>query len=177
MIRTQTVSRDWDEKALIAELRQDQRNREMWLRWSLNHPEQADIYTFYQQVQDRAKDRIEMLLGVEAIPQTYHSQYDLTVGNLTVEVKGSRWQDKAQRYQADIRQHTADLVMFDAVNGTDHWFIIPMADLAPRRTIEVYSYHVERYQGQWAGYLEAWFLLVEMVIRAPKRAKQMTLEV
>lgn len=177
MTKATQTQRDWDEKALIQELRQEQRNREMWLRWCAKHPEQADIYTFYRQVQDKAKTKIETMLGVKAIPQTYKSPYDFLVGNVTVEIKGTRWQKKAQRYQADVRHHIADIVLLDAVNGSDHWFIIPMADIAPRRKIEVYSYNVERYRGQWCGYLEAWFLLVEMVIKTPPRAAQLPLGV
>jgi len=115
------------------------------------------------------------LLGVEVHGTTHKCPFDLFIGGVRAEVKGSHWQNRARRYQADVRHYEADVLLFDAINGTDHWFIIPMAAIAPRRKIEVYSYHVESYKGQWADFLEAWDVLDEIVKKCPSRAIQLPL--
>jgi hypothetical protein len=70
-----------------------------------------------------------------------------------LEIKGATWGD---RYQAAIRNYSADLLIFDCINSADHLFIIPMAAIKPRRNIAVWSRDPAAYRGQWAPYLNGW---------------------
>jgi hypothetical protein len=79
------------------------------------------------------------------------------------------------RYQATIRNREADVLLFVAVNGSDHHFIIPMDAIGQRTQIAITSYDVTAYGGQWASYLEAWDVLQEAVKAAPPRPIQLSL--
>jgi hypothetical protein len=127
-----------------------------------------------QQVEDKAIEQITPF-GWPVSRTTHKCKFDLWVGDARVEIKGSNWRENKGCYQANIRNHAADVLIFDAVNGTDHFFIIPMAEVAPRRTVEITSYDVNAYTGQWAVYLDRWDLLAQAVAQAPPRPKQLEL--
>lgn len=103
-------------------------------------------------------------LGYYAYPTTHKCPFDLWVEDnagrmIKVEVKISLYyvSNKGGRYQADVRHHDqADLLVFIARNGQDWPFVIPMADIAPRRNIAIWSYYPRNYSGQWAPYLKKW---------------------
>lgn len=162
--------KDWEELYILQELRQEQRQREMIARF---------VPTQRQEQQRRARLAENRIirhlehLGYEVHPTTYHAPFDAWVGGCRVEIKVSNWQDKACRYQGNIRHHEADILLFVAVNGTDHFFVIPMAQVQPRKSVEVYSYHVKRYQGQWAAYLEDWSILDQAIATAPPATIQL----
>lgn len=116
--------------------------------------------------------------GYDIYTTPHKAPFDLWIGDVRIEVKVSRWINPRQhpgRYQAAIRNHKADLILFDALNGSDHWFVIPMNQVAPRKTIEITSYDVCVYSGRWAEYLEAWHLLAQAVEAAKPRVKQLSL--
>lgn len=117
--------------------------------------------------------RIAAGLGYRVWTTTPNSPFDLWVEGCRVEIKASRWQ-ACGRYQAAVRNHAADLVVFDAIYGIDHFFIIPMDQVVPRQTIEVTSYEVAKYSGRWAAYLEAWIWLQQAIERCPRRPIQLT---
>ena len=167
--------KDWDEKALLQELRREQRDREMWQRFAGRLARKAN----YRKA--RAKERKILAKikqrGFSVMATGHNDRFDAWIGGARVEVKYSHWKQKAQGgcYQAQIRNQVADVVIFDAINGTDHFFIIPMPAVANRRTVEVCSYDVTAYKGQWADYLEAWELLAGAVEAAPSLPVQLEL--
>ena len=161
---------DWEEKAILQELRIEQRRREMILRFGTPPDQRQRLARI---VEARVALCIEALFGYSINQTSHKASFDLWVDNVKVEVKGSHWQGR--RYQANIRNHSADILIFDAINGLDHYFIIPMAQVNPRRTVEITSYDVLAYTGQWAAYLEAWDVLALAVRAAPARHRQLDL--
>lgn len=104
-------------------------------------------------------------MGFIVSPTRRNERYDLCVEGARVEVKASAWypNQRGGRYQACIHHHEADLVVFDCVNGDHHLFIIPMANITPRRNIAVWKYDPREYIGAWAIYLDAWEHLSDAV--------------
>ena len=126
-----------------------------------------------RQVETKVSNLITAL-GYPVWPTPQNSPFDLWAGGARIEVKASRWiNPQKPRYQAGIRNHRADLLIFDAVNGADHFFIIPMALIIPRRTIEITRYDVTAYSGRWAEFLEAWNLLHLAIEQAPPQPIQL----
>lgn len=165
------MTTDWEEKAILAELREQQRQREMIARYAPQTPRKCLL--------------LERLVTQATIPRltrfgpvnlTVHSApFDLWVGGCRVELKAANWtanQGKAGRYQGTIRNRQADVLLFVAVNGQYHYFVIPMSAVGRRRQIAISSYRVSDYQGQWAAYLEAWEVLAQAVASAPARPLQ-----
>lgn len=79
------------------------------------------------------------------------------------------------RFQAHVKNHAASLLIFIARNGRDWPFIIPMAAVAPRQNIAIWSYNPAKYGGQWAEYLKAWDYLHRAIEQAPPHPHQLTL--
>jgi hypothetical protein len=82
------------------------------------------------------------------------------------------------RYQAEVRSrqtNTFDALIFDCINGAHHWFIIPAQALGRRRQVQITSYLVGRYKGQWAPYLGAWELIADLVDQVRHRPQQLSL--
>ena len=105
--------------------------------------------------------------GYRVSPTPPNAPFDLWVEGVKVEVKASTWRDHQTngggRYQANIRNCAADILIFDCINGTHHFHIIPMAAIAARHNLAVWSYNPARSKGLWVNYLEAWGLLDEIV--------------
>jgi hypothetical protein len=125
-----------------------------------------------RQVQQKVS-QLARAMGYRVWPTPHKNPFDLWIENCRVEVKGSRWQ-QAGRYQAQVRNHKADVIIFDAVNGTDYFFIIPMRLVTPRHTIEITRYDVQTYSGRWAEFLEAWSLLEQAIDQAEPRPIQLS---
>jgi hypothetical protein len=168
---------DWEEKAILQELRQNQRQEQMWLKYGgTAAPNERHILA--RQVEAKIIKRISPY-GWPVNLTTHKAKFDLWIGNAKVEVKGSHWRNRGSFgiYQANIRNHAADVLIFAAINGSFHFFVIPMAAVKPRKTVEISSYHVDAYAGQWSPYLEAWDVLEEAVRSAPARPKQLDLPI
>lgn len=155
--------KDWEELCILQQLRQGQRQREMIARYVTNQRQKR--YKLARIAQQRIIKHLERM-GYEVHETTHNAPFDCWVGGCRVEIKASNWQEKANRYQGNIRHHKADILLFDAINGADHFFIIPMAEVKPRKTLEIYSYNVNNYQGQWSDYLESWVILDKAVADA-----------
>jgi hypothetical protein len=159
-----TTQRDWEGLAILQHLRQEQRKHEMILRFGLTAPHLRQKMA--REIVHRVINRLAVY-GFPVATTTHKCPFDLWVGDLRVEVKGSHWRQAHHCYQASIRNHAADMLIFDAINGQDHFFIIPMPAVAPRKTVEVRCYNVEASKGQWAAYLERWDILVQLVENRP----------
>lgn len=136
-------------------------------------PAGPDQHQLARQV-ERLVARLAADWGYRSWFTPHKSPFDIWIENVRVEVKASNWQ-QAGRYQARIRNHQADLIIFDAINGSDHFFIIPMAMVIPRQTVEVTRYDVSEYSGRWAVFLEAWNVLHQAIENAPSRPVQLAL--
>jgi hypothetical protein len=163
--------KDWEELYILQQLRQEQRKREMMAR---------NVTTQRQEQQRRARiaenriiGHLRTFWGYDVHPTTHSAPFDAWVGGCRVEIKVSNWQKKRRRYQGNIRQHKADVLLFVAVNGIDNFFLIPMAEIHPRKTIEINQYHVQDYQGQWSAYLENWSILDQAIAQAPPKPIQL----
>jgi hypothetical protein len=121
----------------------------------------ADHRAVEWQAQDALLLRLQQL-DLQAYPTANNSPFDLWVEGVKVELKASHWHEPG-RYQANIRNHKADFLIFDCINGTDHFHIIPMAAIAPRKAIAVWSYDPADSSGQWVQFLENWDHLIKAV--------------
>lgn len=167
---------DWEETYILQQLRQKQKRLEMAARFGGQQQEEAKTVTTHEFANASEARLIASLRakGYDVLRMHIHHTFDLWVNGLRVEVKASTWQS-GRRYQAHIRNHEADLVVFMAVNGEDHHFFIPMHVIKPRKTIEVGVYNVKHYTGIWARYFERWDVLRQAVYAAPARPKQLKL--
>ena len=134
-----------------------------YLNGTLQSQRQREAQRLAREAEQRIAQRVQAM-GYQANPTTHKAPFDLWVQDdlgraVRVEVKISRYyySKKGGRYQADVRHYDqADLLVFIARNGQDWPFIIPMADIAPRRHVAIWSYCPADYNGQWAPYLNAW---------------------
>jgi hypothetical protein len=143
-----------------------QENHKFLRAQNRRRPISAHMRLAYQ-VEGRLKRRLEAQ-GYQVYATPHNCPFDLWVAGVRVEVKASRWYEhkRGGRYQANIRQHEADYLVFDCINGTDHYFVIPMAALGSRRSLEICSHDPADYGGQWAGYLENWSIIYQAVTEA-----------
>lgn len=112
-------------------------------------------------------------LGYRVNVTVNNSPFDLWIEGCRVEVKASEWYENGRsgRYQAALRNHQCDLLVFDCVNGTDHLHFIPQAALGQRRNIAVWSYDPAQSGGLWRPYLEEPMYL-HQAIQAARQAWQ-----
>jgi hypothetical protein len=111
-------------------------------------------------------------MGYRVSHTANNERWDLWCEGVRVEVKASTW---GGRYQANLRGNDADVLILACVNGKVSFFVIPWAELADRKTVEVWSENPERYQGQWARWFEAWGVVGELVSNPPPNPWQMPL--
>lgn len=156
---------------------QEQLKREKAARFVRRPDNKRANMELERQATTRLIERLQKLGLTDVHPTPKNARFDLWVGNARVEIKAARWfatKRGAGRYQANMHKSQADVIVFVAINGCDHDFIIPAAAIGPRKTLEVNSYDVSAYRGQWAGYLEAYGLLLATVAAAPERPRQLT---
>ena len=94
--------------------------------------------------------------------------FDLWIEGARVEIKAATYNQTKNggRYQANIRNHTADLLIFDCLNGSHHLHFIPMSEIVPRKHIAVWCYDPAASRGQWLPFLEAWDYLEQAIFSA-----------
>lgn len=109
--------------------------------------------------------RIVEVWGYRVTETTHKCAFDLWIEGVRVEVKASTYNPckRGGRYQGHIKNHEADLVIFDCINGVDHLHVIPMIDICPRKHISVYSYNPAESDGQWQPYLGQWDFLYRAI--------------
>lgn len=158
-------SKDWEELAILQELRQQQRQAEMIARFMPKSPRRC--VEFERSVTERVIPRLAEFGQVNLT--THSAPFDLFVGGCRVELKAANWVKNNRgrgRYAASVRNRQADILLFVAVNGRDHYFVIPMTEITVSG-IAITSYDVNTYRGQWADYLEAWDVLASAVASVP----------
>ena len=115
------------------------------------------------EIMRQANDR-----GYRCSPTGNNDPFDLWIEGAKVEIKAATYNPAKTggRYQANIRNHTADILIFDCINGTHHVHFIPMIEISPRHHIAVWSYDPALSSGQWLPFLEAWDYLEQAVFEA-----------
>lgn len=165
---------DWEEKAILQELRTDQKQREMIARFAPQSSRKCVLLE--RQVTSRVMPK---LAEFGPVNQTVHrAPFDLWVGGCRVELKAANWtgiNHGQGRYQGTLRNCEFDVLLFVAINDTDHHFFIPSDSVGQRSQIAITSYDVNAYSGQWSAYLEAWHVLRQAVHNAPPRPIQLRL--
>ena len=105
-------------------------------------------------------------LGYRVTTTSHKAPFDLWIEGVRAEVKAATWRDagrRGSRYQANIRNHQFDILIFDCINGSHHFHIIPSAAIIPRRHIAIWSYDPADSAGQWVQFLEKWNYLEQAV--------------
>lgn len=161
--------------------------RHHWWWWhylndTLQRQRQREAQRLAREAEQSIAQHVQAM-GYQVNPTTHKAPFDLWVQDdlgraIRVEVKISRYHhsQKGGRYQADVRHFDqADLLVFIARNGKDWPFIIPMADIAPRRHVAIWSYCPADYSGQWASYLNAWDYLQQAIETAAVHSWQPSL--
>jgi hypothetical protein len=137
----------------------------------------------YRLLQWRAEEAVSRMaekLGHHVSRTINNAPFDLWIGGARVEVKASTWRPWPQpdsnsgRYQAAIRNHQADIVVLDCINGTDHLHFIPQAAIGSVSNIAVWTYDPADSGGRWRPYLEA-FDFLEQAIKAANHSWQPSL--
>ncbi len=145
--------------------RMHQENLQFLLAQRYRQPRSPRDYRFtereaVQAIIEQAEDR-----GYRVNRTRGNAPFDLWIEGAKAEVKGATWHEslKGGRYQAAIRNHAADVLLFDCINGSHHIFVIPMAAIVPKTSIAIWHYDPACYVGKWTPYLDAWDCLDEAV--------------
>lgn len=176
-----------DKDALYWELRRENdeflKRRQWWNYHFINGTLRSQRLRLAQEAEAKVAIYLQAQFGYQVNPTTYKCPFDLWVTDdwnrmARVEVKLSLYHqngDKGGRFQANLRHHEADILIFIARNGRDWPFVIPMAVLGSRNNIAIWSYCPGDYTGQWAPYLDAWTYLDQALHSARPRARQISL--
>jgi hypothetical protein len=159
---------DLDEKITQEEFYRHYSQELSRTHWQLRHPKNSHDYSELEEKATKKVMELAQAMGYRVNRTVKNCPFDLWIEGTRVEVKAATWHEskKGGRYQAAIRNHTADLVIFDCINGTHHFLIIPMPAIAPRKSIAVWSYNPGNSTGQWVGYLEMWTHLKQAIAAA-----------
>jgi len=107
-------------------------------------------------VEQMARVRLARM-GYRVARQGYNDSWDLVCEGLRLEVKGATF--SSRRYQAAIRNHQADLLLFGCQRPEDRpltFFVIPAEAYRHVHHISIWSEDPRTYAGKWMVYLEAW---------------------
>jgi hypothetical protein len=126
--------------------------------------------------------RVERLVQLRLERAGYHVQrngynapWDLTVNGHRVEIKAATY--KSGRYQAAIRNHQADLLIFACqAQIALHYFIIPAAAYAHTTNIAIWTPNPAHYTGQWSIFYNAWHFAALILDRPSPHNTQLSLD-
>lgn len=115
-------------------------------------------------------------LGFDVRPTAHTAHFDLlAIGEgwaLRCEVKAARWD--GERYQMNLRDNDADVVLFGCVDGALRWFVIPFEVVRGRRVVKVTAHNPADYIGRLTPYFEAWECLPDLA-RSVRNLYQLSL--
>lgn len=153
---------DTEEKAIIAQYRA-QLDAEIKRRRFFTPPAKKDTGPLAREAEQWVSRFIEQL-GYRAAPTVANAPFDLWAwddngGAARIEVKISLYHPYQNygRYQAAIRNHEHDVVVFIARNGRDWPFVIP-APLVPAKSLTIWS-KCPADSKPYRPYLAAWDVL------------------
>jgi len=111
-------------------------------------------------------------LGFQVARQSYKSHFDILADGMRVEVKASRWD--GERYQFNLHDNDADVVLFGCVDGSLTWFVVPFDQVKGKTVVKVCSHCPADHVGKFTSYFEAWDILPGLV-RSARNPFQMEL--
>lgn len=108
----------------------------------------------------RARARLEE--GGLFVTGTRHKEsFDLLAQGVRIEVKASTWDGK--RYQCNLHDNEADVLVWGCLDGAVHWFVIPFGAVRGLRVLNITSHDPRDYMGKWMPFYERWKLIDELV--------------
>ena len=99
-------------------------------------------------------------LGFHVARQSHKSHFDILADGMRVEVKASRWD--GERYQFNLHDNDADVVLFGCVDGSLTWFVVPFDQVKGKTTIEIGEHDPADYIGKLTAFYEAWDTLPDL---------------
>jgi len=109
-------------------------------------------------VREKLTERGHVVAGMR-----HKAPYDLCDQGVRIEVKVSRWGDREKRYEANLRDNDADVLVFGCLDGDLHCFVIPFDQVAGKTVIKISCRDPRDYIGKWMRWYEAWDVLDELV--------------
>ena len=109
-------------------------------------------------VRDKLTERGHIVAGMR-----HKAAFDLCDQGVRIEVKVSRWDDRENRYEVNLRDNDADVLVFGCLDGDLHCFVIPFDQVAGKTVIKITSHDPVDYMGQWMRWYEAWDVIDELV--------------
>ena len=119
---------------------------------------------------DLMEQRVRTLLegrGLFVTGTRHKESFDLLAQGVRIEVKAATWDGR--RYQCNLHDNKADVLVWGCLDGTVHWFVIPFGEvrgLPPSRGLRVLnitSHDPRDYVGKWMPFYERWETIDELV--------------
>lgn len=171
---------DWEDRFIIQEYRADLLAEvKKWTYINRSSSTKKDFGPLARQAEYWVARKIQ-LLGYYVAFTPGNSPFDLWAWNddglsARIEVKIATYQPyrTGGRYQACIRNHQHDLLVFVARNGKDWPFIIP-GPLVPKTNLTIWT-ACPGESKTWQNYLEAWDYLHLAIVAGQQRGWQLPL--
>lgn len=109
-------------------------------------------------VREKLTERGHVVTGMR-----HKAAYDLCDQGVRIEVKVSRWDDREARYEANLRDNNADLLVWGCLDGDLHCFVIPFDQVVGKTVIKITSHDPRDYCGKWMRWYETWDVIDELV--------------
>jgi hypothetical protein len=113
-----------------------------------------------RQIERQVRERIDEL-GIVVTGTRHKENFDLLAQGVRIEVKASRWYGK--RYEANLHNNEADVLVFGCLDSDVHYFVIPFGEVRGRSVIQVTSHDPRDYFGRWMRWYGAWNVIGELV--------------
>ena len=111
------------------------------------------------EVEHEAASRLRDL-GFHVAKQSHKSHFDILADGMRVEVKASRWD--GQRYQFNLHDNDADVILLGCVDGSLTWFVVPFNQVKGKTVVKVSSHDPADYIGKLTMFFEAWDTLPDL---------------
>jgi hypothetical protein len=99
-------------------------------------------------------------LGFQVSKQSHKAHFDILADGMRVEVKASRWDGR--RYQFNLRDNDADVVLFGCVDGSLTWFVVPFTEVRGKTVVKITEHDPADYIGKLTMFYEAWDVLPDL---------------
>jgi hypothetical protein len=114
---------------------------------------------FANDIEAEAAGRLREL-GFQVSKQSHKAHFDILADGMRVEVKASQWD--GQRYQFNLRDNDADVILFGCVDGSLWWFVVPFDQVKGKTVVKVTEHDPADYIGKLTVFFEAWDTLPDL---------------
>ncbi len=143
--------------------KESQRAKYLLQHANMRHEEDARRRRLAREAEDAVADRLKAK-GFFVTRAAPNAHFDLLANGLRIEVKASTW--SGRRYQANLRDNDADLLVFVCKNGRLHFFVMPFDQVKGLTVIKVTREEPADYLGRWSSYLEAWPIVDDLIAKS-----------